>query len=359
MCRYTIKQKGNKYIFPTEDNPIGYLVVKYAGVDKSFGYKKNFKSIIIPYIFANKYMSNLNCWINLKIYSNGSSNKETWFNNRIIGPPYNHYINSFDDLDIVTINNMDPDKPASDIFISPLDQIEISSCYTIFNGLTIYMDAVACCYNEKTYLDYLKASISKYVFTDELYSYYQKSDINSRKGNIAKYEVGTKLSNYEYISNILTIINLGNFYTNVKYNIYIGFNASRSIISYHIKWNVELIGEDIMGKSRTFEISGGGGISTNGFYRNCEIDDMFNYSKKINIESSKIKVDNLSNESSASIYSIFYADKNEFNELTEKIYGKTFSDARNIKGVKEKYNGDWGSNYSSKYKIIGIIFNCN
>lgn len=114
-----------------------------------------------------------------------------------------------------------------------------------------------------------------------------------------------------------------------------------------------------MGKSRTFEISGGGGISTNGFYRNCEIDDMFNYSKKINIESSKINVDNLSNESSASIYSIFYADKNEFNELTEKIHGKTFSDARNIKGVKEKYNGDWGSNYSSKYKIIGIIFNCN
>ena len=46
MCRYTIVVKGDDYIL-SENNPIDYLVVKYGGVDKMFGFKKKDKKVTI------------------------------------------------------------------------------------------------------------------------------------------------------------------------------------------------------------------------------------------------------------------------------------------------------------------------
>lgn len=49
MCMYTIKVKGDEYIL-SENNPMDYLVVKYGGVDKMFGYKKKDKPNTDTYI---------------------------------------------------------------------------------------------------------------------------------------------------------------------------------------------------------------------------------------------------------------------------------------------------------------------
>lgn len=46
MCMYEIKVKGDEYIL-SENNPTDYLVVKYGGVDKMFGFKKKDKVTII------------------------------------------------------------------------------------------------------------------------------------------------------------------------------------------------------------------------------------------------------------------------------------------------------------------------
>lgn len=45
MCMYEIKVKGDEYIL-SENNPTNYLVVKYGGVDKMFGFKKKEVTII-------------------------------------------------------------------------------------------------------------------------------------------------------------------------------------------------------------------------------------------------------------------------------------------------------------------------
>lgn len=46
MCMYEIKVKGDDYIL-SENNPMDYLVVRYGGVDKLFGYKKKDKKVTI------------------------------------------------------------------------------------------------------------------------------------------------------------------------------------------------------------------------------------------------------------------------------------------------------------------------
>lgn len=48
MCRYTIMVKGDDYIL-SENNPTDYLVVRYGGVDKMFGYEKKDKVTTITF----------------------------------------------------------------------------------------------------------------------------------------------------------------------------------------------------------------------------------------------------------------------------------------------------------------------